>query len=219
MVYTSLASQGLSPCVPRKLVVSKPLGDLSQKTSSRSPAQEPKINPGGGGVLGGGEACADRDTQHLGSTSHSTDNEPSNCRQVTSLTRPHSFPQGTELYRLPLIFFPRSKMICPKISKTFSQPASSQKYSPINTLKISSFKFNTSSWQACVPSGNPRKSFISFPLYGSYLYSLAYGTFLHLQACNVASSDLSLSITLVSTVTFWTSCFHLVSTFVITSIN
>lgn len=60
MVYTILASWGLSPCVPKKLVVSKPLGGLSQKTSSRSPAQESKINPGGGSVLGGGENSAEQ---------------------------------------------------------------------------------------------------------------------------------------------------------------
>ena len=48
----------------------------------------------------------------------------------TSLTRPPSFPQGTELFQLPPIFFLSSKMICPKINKAFSQPASSEKIFP-----------------------------------------------------------------------------------------
>ena len=116
-------------------------------------------------------------------------------------------------------FFQVQRWSVPRSTRPFLNQLPVKKYSPINNLKTSSFEFNSSSWQACVPSGNPRKSFISFPLYGNHLYSLAYGTFLHLQACNVASSDLSLSITLISIVRFWPSCFHLVSTFVITSIN
>lgn len=54
MACTSLASWGPSPCLCKKLVVSKSLRGLSQVIGSRSPTQESKINSGGV-VSGGGE--------------------------------------------------------------------------------------------------------------------------------------------------------------------